>query len=159
MRNIEIFKAVSALVMADLYASFPLSKNIKSGALALGLNDELWDKSQVSDERQPHVSNYIREHSPAAISAPTIRWLASAGLIEYKSERDGTFMDVVLTAKGLESIESKAGRGKKLLKSAQGVLVDATKDAAKKELAGLFSEILKWSIAAGPSLVQAISRS
>jgi hypothetical protein len=159
MRNIEIFKAVSALAMADLYASFPMTKNLKSGELVIRLNDDLWDKSQVPDERQPHVSNYIREHSPAAISAPTIRWLASAGLIEYNSERDGTFTEAVLTAKGLESIETKAGRGKKLLKSAQSVLVDASKDAAKKELADVFSEILKWSIAAGPSLVQAISRS
>ena len=159
MRNIEIFKAVSALAMADLYASFPITKNLKSGELALRLSDDLWDKSQVPDARQPHVANWIRKHSPAAVSAPTIRWLASAGLIEYESERNGTFINVVLTPKGLESIESKAGRGKKLLKSAQGVLGDATKDAAKKELAGLFSEILKWSIAAGPSIVQAVSRS
>jgi hypothetical protein len=158
MRNIEIFKAVSALAMADLYASFPLTKNLKSGELAIRLNDDLWDKSLVPDERQPRVSNYVREHSPAAISAPTIRWLASAGLIEYKSEREGTFTGVVLTAKGLESIEAKAGRGKKLLKLAQSVLVDASKDAAKKELVDVFSEILKWSIYAGPSLVQAISR-
>jgi hypothetical protein len=150
MRNIEIFKAMSALVLADLYANFPLKKKVDASELALRLDDELWDQSQKQDEYNSTVSHYIREFSPAAIVAPTVQWLASAGLIQYESEHNGRFKGVVLTAKGIESIEAKSGRGKKLLKLAQGVLVDATKDAAKKGLTGVFTEILTWSITGGP---------
>ena len=158
MRNIEIFKAISALVFARLYATFPLPTHLVASGFALGLDEKLWDPSQVQDDRNPNVYHYKREHSPAAIAAPTLRWLRSAGLIDYKEERDGKFIDVVLTAKGLESIEGNAGRAERLIKSAEGVLVDATKDAAKKELTAVFSEVLKWSVANGPTLLQVIGK-
>lgn len=155
MTNIDIFKSISGLVMAELYDAFPIPINISATNLACKLGDEYWGHSTVSDPEQPHIQIYNRRRSPAAIAAPTIEWLASAGLLSYQSQKDRDFNSVVLTPKGLQAIESDQKTGKSLLMAVQELGVDASRDVAKDQLKNLFSDILKWCIEKSPYIVNA----
>lgn len=42
MNNIDIFKAISALVLAHCYDSFPLKVKVSPKELAVSLGDEFW---------------------------------------------------------------------------------------------------------------------
>ncbi|MFN4042667.1 hypothetical protein [Limnobacter sp.] len=156
MRNIEIFKAISALVMADLYAHFPLKQDISPSELALNLGDELWDKSLKQDSGHPNVYERQRQFSPAALARPTIEWLANAGLISYSSYQNSKFKDVALTLKGLESIEAHSTRGKRLINASKNLLVDSAKDAAKEQLTKIAGEMFKWCVKEGPQLIHLV---
>jgi hypothetical protein len=156
MKNIEIFKSLSGLVMAELYDAFPLPITLKPSELALKLDDALWSDSLTPDPQQPHINNYNRRRSPAALSKPTIEWLQLAGLISYRNYRDSFFEGVVLTPKGLEAIESDQQRGQSLLQAAENLALDASKDIAKDQLKGIFSDVLKWCVEKSPSIIHTI---
>lgn len=155
MNNIEIFKSISGLVLANCYDNFPLKIKLSPSELALLLGDEYWDESlnTISD----NVSDYVRKRSPAAIARPTVEWMASSGLITYESYKDGYFTNVCLTAKGLEAIESKKGFGDKLLSAAKNLAKDTLKSEAKEQLRNVFSEVLSWSIQKSPTIFQSIT--
>lgn len=154
MKNIEIFKAISAIIFAELYETFPLPKKINASDIALMLEEELWDKSKSQDPKNQNIHNYIRKYSPAALAAPTIEWLANAGLISFTAKHNGTFQNVVLTLKGLESIEAETGRGESLLNAMTALMTESSKDIAKEQLKSVFSDILKWCVEKSPTLLQ-----
>jgi hypothetical protein len=155
MNNIEIFKAISGLALAHCYDSFPLKIQISPADLAVSLGDDFWDESQtpISD----NVSEYLRNRSPAGIAKPTIEWMASSGLITYSGYKDGRFLDVCLTAKGLEAIESKQGRGNDLICAAKELAKDELKNQARSQLKDTFSEVLTWAIEKSPTIIQAVT--
>ena len=155
MNNIDIFKAISALVLAHCYDSFPMKVRLSPGQLALSLGEEFWDESErpISD----NVTEYVRNRSPATIAKPTIEWMASSGFITYEAFRDGCFFGVCLTAKGLEAIESNESRGGQLLSAAKDLVKDELKEQARLRLKTLFSEMLSWSIDKSPTIFQAVT--
>lgn len=102
MKNIEIYEELSALTLAKLYASFPRSVDIDPMALALLLPDDLWSESTEVIDAQANHERYVREKSPAGLAVPTIKWLASSGLITYARFHDGIFEETLFTQKGLE---------------------------------------------------------
>jgi hypothetical protein len=158
VNNIDIFKAISALAFAQLYDSFPVKVVITPSELAVRLGDEFWEESQEPDTDNVSVSKYVRNRSPAGIARPTIEWLASAGFITYERYSDNSFRGVCLTAKGLESIESGAERGNRLLKAAKEITQDALKIEAKKQLTKLFSEVISWSVKNSPTMIQMLMK-
>lgn len=155
MNNIDIFKAISALVLAHCYDSFPLKVKVSPAELAVSLGDEFWDESQKPISE--NFSEYVRNRSPAALAKPTIEWLASSGLITYQGYRDSCFIDVCLTAKGLEAIESNESRGSQLLSAAKDLATEELKDQARTRLKSLFSEVLSWTIEKSPTIFQAVT--
>lgn len=156
MKNIEIFKTISAVVLAELYGSFPLPINIDPSIIVHNIDDDLWDEATIQDPDYPNLHHYQRKYSPTALASPTIEWLAAAGLISFSEKKDRTFENVVLTPKGLESIEAEAGRGDNLITAAKLLITDASKDAAKDNLKSVFSDVLKWCVEKSPTLVQVI---
>jgi hypothetical protein len=155
MNNIDIFKAISGLALAHCYDSFPLKIQISPAELAVSLGDEFWDESQKPISG--NVSEYVRNRSPAGIAKPTIEWMASAGLITYSGYRDGSFIDVCLTAKGLEAIESNQSRGNDLISAAKDLAKDELKNQARSQLKDIFSEVLTWTIEKSPTIMQAVT--
>lgn len=155
MNNIDIFKAISALAFAKIYDNFPLKINLSPSELAISLDDDFWGESQKSIAE--NQTEYIRNRSPAGLAKPTIEWLGSAGLITFEGYKDGEFINVTLTAKGLESIESNQDRGSNLLCAAKNLAKDELKSQARKQLKDLFSEVLSWSVEKSPTIIQAIS--
>jgi hypothetical protein len=153
VRNIDIFKAASAVALADLYAAFPLPTSLVPSDIALRLQDDLWDQATRPDPEHPNAEIYQRQYSPASLAAPTIEWLASAGLLTYVRKQNGKFEGAVLTAKGLESIEAKAGQGESLVHAAKSLAVESAKQAAKDQLKNVFSEVLRWCIEKSPTLI------
>jgi DNA-binding protein YbaB len=156
MTNIDIFKSLSGLIMAELYDSFPIPIKVRAIDFAQKLDDEYWNDSTTPDPDHQHIDLYNPRRSPAAIAAPTIEWLSSAGLISYKAKNDHDFIGVVLTPKGLQAIESDTQRGQNMLLAAQNLAIDASKDAAKDQLKNLFSDVLKWCIEKSPYIVNAV---
>ena len=156
-KNIEIFKAISALAYAELYDHFPRKTVIEPSKLALALGDEYWDESQLKISE--NVSEYVRHKSPAGIAKPTIEWLAESGFIKYERYSDQGFLDVVLTAKGLEAIEAQENGASNLLSAAADLAKDELKNQARKKLSDIFSEILSWGIKHSPNVVQIIQSS
>ncbi|MFC1347731.1 MAG: hypothetical protein G8D83_21015, partial [gamma proteobacterium symbiont of Clathrolucina costata] len=65
MKNIEIFEAISGLLLADLYQYFPLKMKVQPNEYALRLDDGHWSECLVGEK-------YIRNRSPAAMTKPTI---------------------------------------------------------------------------------------
>jgi hypothetical protein len=157
VRNIEIFEACSALLMAELYEHFPLRIDIQPSTLALMLGDDLWDESLAQIEGTTNQFNRNRHKSPVGLSKPTIEWLMFAGLIHYESYNDGEFKKVCLTPKGFESIKAKPENESKLLKAAKDIVSSTAKDTAKKELKEAFSGILSWCTQNSPTVFQTIS--
>ncbi|MGF1751898.1 hypothetical protein [Vibrio cionasavignyae] len=155
MNNIDIFKAISGLVFAQAYESFPLKIDLSPSEIAISLSDEFWDESQR--QIAENQFEYVRNRSPIGLAKPTIEWLGSAGLITFDGYRDGVFLGVTLTAKGLESIESKEEHGFNLLSAVKDLAVDELKDQARKRLKEVFSEALSWSVEKSPTIIQAVS--
>ena len=153
-KNIEIFKAISALAYAKLYDNFPRKTKIIPSELALALGDEYWEESQI--QVSENTNEYIRHKSPAGIAKPTIEWLAGSGFIKYTNYSGHEFIDVVLTAKGLEAIEAQENGASKLLSAASDLAKDELKNQARKKLSELFSEILTWGIKNSPNAIQII---
>lgn len=155
MNNIDIFKAISALVLAHCYDSFPLKVKVSPEDLAVSLGDEFWNESQKPISE--NVSEYVRNRSPAGLAKPTIEWMASSGLITYEGYRDGCFVGVCLSAKGLEAIESRENRGSQFLSAAKDLATEELKEQARSQLKSLFSEVLSWSIEKSPTIFQAVT--
>ena len=155
MNNIDIFKAISGLVFAQAYESFPLKIDLSPSEIAISLSDEFWDESQR--QIAENQFEYVRNRSPIGLAKPTIEWLGSAGLITFDGYRDGVFLGVTLTAKGLESIESNQEHGFNLLSAAKDLAADELKDQARNRLKEVFSEVLSWSVEKSPTIIQAIS--
>lgn len=159
MKNIEIFHALTGLLLADLYEQFPLKVDVRTTDLALRLDDGLWKDSLLTDENDPNVSTYIRHHSPIGLARPTVEWLAGAGLITYTGMRDGEFKGVCLTARGLEAISTKSGPAGKLLEVAKELSIETGKESAREFLRNLGSEVVRWCAEKTPLVVQMLVNS
>ncbi len=160
MRNIEIFEAISALLLADLYEHFPLKINVHPSSLAMKLDDCLWDESTepVPGYGDIQIEKVIRHKSPVALAKPTIEWLASAGFVSFDRYDRSDFIGVCLTPKGLELIKSDQERANRLVEAAKGIVKDSASDVMKNQLTGVFSEMLSWSIKNSPTIFQTVSR-
>lgn len=144
MKNIEIFRELSGLVLAKAYDSFPLGVTIRPSELALELGDEQWEESQRLVTG--NLYEYVPNRSPVGLAKPTVRWLIESGFLSCESYKDGAFVGVRLTAKGLESIESEEGRGEKLIKALAEVAKEELKGQAREQLSKAFTGLLSWSI-------------
>lgn len=156
MRNIEIFKEISGLALAQAYDSFPLKISIRPSDLSLALSDDLWDESQRLIAENHH--EYVRNRSPIGLAAPTVQWLVESGFLSCERYHDGEFSGVSLTAKGLESIESQEGAGEKLVKAAAGLVKEELKEQARAQLSNVFTALMSWGIKNAPTIYASISR-
>jgi len=154
--NIEIFRALSGLVFARAYNSFPLKVSISPNELALQLGDEYWEESQR--QISENEFEYIRERSPAGLAKPTIKWLIDAGFLSYEKYDDDKFIGISLTVKGLESIEANESGGERLLNALTDITKEELKEQARSQLSKVFSEALSWSIANAPRIINGLSK-
>lgn len=96
--NIEKFNKYAALILAALYESFPVPREIAC-SLA-GIDEEFGPEGQAGPE--------------TAFFMATLRWLADSGYLRHGQKNCVVFWDVVLTPKGLEALcampESLSGR-------------------------------------------------
>lgn len=157
MKNIEIFEALSGLLLAELYEYFPLPKAVAPTELALKLGDDYWDEAEQPLEETGQINAYIRHKSPVGLAEPTIDWLAKTGFITHDGYYGSAFQNVCLTAKGLEAIRSAPGRESRLLDAAKNVVTGAVKDSARDELRKVFSEMILWSVQNSATLIQSAS--
>ncbi|MBT3042967.1 MAG: hypothetical protein KME67_08925 [Candidatus Thiodiazotropha sp. (ex Codakia orbicularis)] len=142
MKNIEIFEAISGLLLADLYQHFPIKMKVQPAEYSMRLEDEHWSECVVGEK-------YVRHHSPAAIVEPAIEWLANAGYISYDAY-DGEYFDgVTLTAKGLEVIRSDKNLAEKLVSAAKDIAKSESKEIARENLRKLMSYFLEKGIKYG----------
>lgn len=145
MKNIEIFEAISGLLLADLYQYFPIKMKIQPDEYALRLDDEHWSECLMGEK-------YMRNSSPAAMTKPTIEWLANAGYISYDAY-DGEYFDgVTLTAKGLEVIRSDKSMAERLVSAAKDLAESEVKELARDNLRKLMSIFLEKGIKYGSIL-------
>lgn len=154
MTNIEIFRALSGLVFATAYNSFPLKISISPSELALQLGDEYWEESPKQISKNEF--KYVRERSPAGLAKPTIQWLIDAGFLSYEKYSDNKFIGICLTAKGLESIEANESGGEHLLDALTKLARDELKEQARIQLSKVFSDALSWSITNVPTIISGL---
>ncbi|VWX35564.1 conserved hypothetical protein [Limnobacter sp. 130] len=146
MKNIEIYEELSALTMAKLYDQFPRSVDIDPMALAILLPDDLWSESTEMVDGNPNHHQYIRGKSPAGLAVPTIKWLASSGLITYARLHNGIFEETAFTPKGFELASKNSSSMKRVAKYlsdlGKGVgkelLMDGIKSAIKELIQSIF---------------------
>lgn len=139
MKNIEVYEELSALTMAKLYDQFPRSVDVDPMALAVLLPDDLWSESTEMIDDNPSHLQYIRGKSPAGLAVPTIKWLASSGLISYARFHNGIFEETVFTPKGLEF----ASKNSSSMKQVASYLSDLGKGVSKELLADGLKLVIK----------------
>lgn len=128
--NIQKFDEITGQVFGALYQSFPVAKY-------LPIKDFVEDGLSLDDFLGYEVVNENGEFFFACVE-----WLAEAGYLRFKekAQNDG-FVDVVLTAKGLEAL--KAVPASLTASSSLGEqLIDATKSGTKSALGSLAGEVL-----------------
>lgn len=158
MKNIEIFKAITAVTLARLYERFPMKMDVVASEMALSLDDSLWSEAQIQIGDNPNHHEIVRHKSPGSLAAPTIEWMESAGLISVDRVGNGTFYGARLTARGLEAVESEAGRGSRLMEAAKSVVTGASKQVATEKLKELGAEVVQWCANRAPIVIAAISQ-
>jgi hypothetical protein len=128
--NIEQFDVITGRVLSALYENFPVPRYllVQEFVGEVFEFDDLLGVELINDE--------------GAFFLASVKWLANAGYMEFSEEIHlNGFADVVLTAKGLEtlkavpaSLQTGPSLGEKL--------VDATKGGAKEVVRGLVGEVL-----------------
>ncbi|CDY77959.1 hypothetical protein BGLT_06765 [Caballeronia glathei] len=111
--NIEKFDNLTARVFASLYEAFPVEKSLQPADFDIGAEAAFNDADAINAPLLKDVEFF----------ASTVRWLASAGYLEFRTESNlGTFYDATLTSKGLEvlkavpdSLKDSSGRSEKTL--------------------------------------------
>lgn len=126
--NIERFNDLTAHVLADLYQSFPVPKNLTSGKFGF----------------LEHPNGEDAPGDDIHFFMASVRWLGESGYIRYAKENTFLFYDAVLTAKGLEALCSMP---KSLEPGA--TLGERLKDAAASGSKLLLAETIKAVLAAG----------
>ncbi|MFM0175597.1 hypothetical protein PQR33_40485 [Paraburkholderia sediminicola] len=95
--NIEKFDLLTAKILADLYARFPVRATITASRYGVAPEDGLrsdgsWDAGILGE---------------LDFFCDTVRWLGQSGYLDFSSELDGgVFEGGVLTAKGLEILKA-----------------------------------------------------
>lgn len=139
--NIDDFDKTVGLIFATLYQAFPIRKFIDPQILSpLVLpNTDGWE------ERYHHHKN---------VFTATMTWLIDAGYLwasPVRDERNGTFLECVLSTKGLEILNMPSSLGP----SIGSKLGDAVTDTAGETL----KDLAKEALSAGATLAAGLGRS
>jgi hypothetical protein len=129
--NIEKFNVLAAQVLADLYQSFPIPREL--ACAQFGFSSEYNKNDAPCEELIFFMSS--------------VRWLGESGYIRYSKENTILFWDAVLTAKGLEtlcSMPDSLSPGK--------TLGERLKDAADSGSKTVLAEAIKIVLATGVRL-------
>lgn len=152
MKNIDVFHEVSGLVFAKLYDAFPVRITINKTDIASELSDEAHKRgwTQIAEGAEER----IRNRTPLTITGSTIEWLRDAGFLSYQSVADGNYEGIILTTKGLESLQQGSGLGSKLVNAAKDLVVAETKAVASEQLRTAVNAVLSWSAQNLPMLIR-----
>jgi hypothetical protein len=95
--NIDKFDQLTAELLADLYASFPVKAAISASKYGIPEEEIDWSHGAIDQELIKRLDFFC----------DTVRWLRQAGYLDFTSElNSGVFQSVVLTAKGLEVLKA-----------------------------------------------------
>jgi hypothetical protein len=94
MKNIELFDLYVGKIFVLLYEEFPVRKNINACDF-LGYKEK-YDESNYTD----------KEDKECGIFESTMEWLQESGYILYKEKSSVWYIDVILSAKGLELLKA-----------------------------------------------------
>lgn len=93
MKNIELFDLYVGKLFVILYEEFPVRKNINAC--------DFLEYEEKLDEA------YTREEEKSCdIFDSTVQWLRESGYILYKEKSSVWYIDVILSAKGLELLKA-----------------------------------------------------
>ena len=129
MQNIELFDQYAALILSQLYESFPVKRGLET--------------RQLTGEYGAICAPDGRPSKEVEVAYATIEWLAETGYIRTESSRHlFGCSGCVLTSLGLhllkatpESVKVKEAIGDKLVRLVQDGSIDLAKDAAQAIIA------------------------
>lgn len=143
--NIERFDEITGKIFAHLYQNFPVPTHLSPQVVGVTIpkgafdpvSEQSWGGIDDLDDAQREVVSFF-VHSA--------KWLTKAGYIDVLIAGSTGFIDVTLTAKGLEvlkatpkSLESSESLGQQLVTAAKGGFADQLRD--------LTSAVLKRGVA------------
>lgn len=147
--NIERFNIITAKTFAMLYQSFPVPRDLLMGPD--------FDIPHLMEIPHDFKNNYVSEKEDILFVQSTIYWLHDAGYIEAKSYTyPFGFRDVVLTAKGLETLKAIPS-SLSSDKTAGELVLDAVKSGASDSMSDAVKFILAKGIEFLPYAVKAMS--
>ena len=134
MQNIELFDQYVALILSQLYESFPVKRGLETRQLT---------GHTESNEYGAICAPDGRPSKEVEVAYATIEWLAETGYIRTESSRHlFGCSGCVLTSLGLhllkatpESVKVKEAIGDKLVRLVREGSIDLAKDAAKAIIA------------------------
>ncbi|WP_035552118.1 hypothetical protein [Burkholderia sp. 9120] len=95
--NIENFDLLTARIFASLYENFPVGISLQASKYGVDVDKAFADFSDIDGPTFKALNFFCA----------TVRWLSSAGYIEFETETNGgVFFDATLTSKGLEVLKA-----------------------------------------------------
>lgn len=133
--NIERFNEVTGLVLAHLYAHFPVPQDIEAG--------EFVENATVPAPRYPGVISPFTEEltEDGTFFVSAMEWLAHAGYLSFERRFNSSISGVVLTEKGLQTLNAVPDSLVTIVPLGER-LVDAAKSGGKEVLKATLREVL-----------------
>lgn len=133
MKNIDLFDEYAAAVFAALYERFPVKQSLDARQIC---------GHMVVDDFGVVVDDAGRPSKAFDIALSTIEWLGDNGFVSFEKRQNFGFGNVVLTAKGLETLnakpESLGGKesfGERILRLMREGSTEFAKEAGKAAIA------------------------
>jgi len=127
--NIDQFNEITGLVLAELYAKFPVPKSLIPEKFVEPATR--WCDFMCADIPSEDAEFFIA----------TVRWLESTGYLTFKDCTQYYAQDVVLTAAGLEVLKASPSSLDKGPSFGQSI-TNAAKEGGKETLRATVSELL-----------------
>ncbi|TWI46313.1 hypothetical protein IQ22_04503 [Pseudomonas duriflava] len=127
--NIEQFDDLVGRIFGELYESFPLTRHIFCSEL----------QKHIAASNLSEVDDYDPCSDESRFFMASIKWLGNAGFIEHGLISQGSALDCVLTAKGLEALKAtptclEGSLGDRLLKAAEAGHISELRELTGKAL-------------------------
>ncbi|HHF2959531.1 TPA: hypothetical protein ACPJ0D_004786 [Vibrio diabolicus] len=159
MENIDKFNLYTALILAELYKSFPISRTLRAEDLLekIMTHDQIWVKNLGSEyihlELEDKPNTYSSEfRDEAKVFRATRDWLLECKyilLLEINNTRKDTLY--VLSPKGLEvlaSVPNSLRTTKTYGEKFNEILSQSATDLRKSGISQLLGEVLRMTITA-----------
>lgn len=132
--NIERFDEITGKIFAHLYQHFPVPTHLEPEIAGVTMQKRVSDP--VTEEGYGGVQDLTEiERETVDFFVHSAKWLAKAGYIDILISSSTGFIDVTLTAKGLEvlkatpkSLENSETLGQQLIAATKGGFADQIRD-------------------------------
>ncbi|MFA7597221.1 MAG: hypothetical protein WCY92_12790 [Novosphingobium sp.] len=133
MKNIELFNEYAAAIFATLYERFPVKQSLDAREIC---------GHHTVDDFGGVVDDSGRPSRAFDIALSTVEWLGDNGFIALGDRHNFGFRDVVLTAKGLETLNArpdslggKESFGERILRLLREGSIEVAKETGKAAIA------------------------